>query len=77
MKHMMRMPKRAMKPAPDPLGTRAMAPQGAGMGAGMQSSNPDMREQQTGAIGPMSMAPPRLGSLKNLRMMMQKRGMRY
>lgn len=71
----MRMPQRR---APAPPGSRAMAPQGAGMSASSPMGNPDMREQEMGMVGKRPvMAPPRLGSLKHLRQMMQTHAKRY
>lgn len=69
MKSHMRMPQRrpAMKPG------AAVQP---AMNAGSPMGNPDMMEQEQGIVVPKSMAPPRLGSLKHLRQMMQGHGMR-
>lgn len=74
----MRMPQRRPTKAPAQPGMPAMAPQGAGMGASSPTGNPDMMEQQMGIVGKRPvMAPPRLGSLKHLRQMMQGHAKRY
>lgn len=81
MKHPMRMPvRRKMPNLPQRSGdvdNPGRMPMGATGGmAASPATNPDMREQETGMVG-KAMVPPRLGSLKHLRMMMQSHAKRY